>query len=100
MALWANWDGSGEHWSAHSLSRLHNDLGGVPQFPEALAPGIAHGNRSLLYGSTTAYNSLVATGDCEGMVMYDRLADGWFGPSAAQNQADAVFAMRFRVAAL
>ena len=100
--VWVNWKGDGERWSASSVSKTHNSL--LPsslarhRFPRSFGSADTAMNRSLLYGFTTAYTSLVSIGvDCEGMLLYDKLGNGWMGPNQTVGSEDAIFGMKFRL---
>jgi hypothetical protein len=92
LFLWASPD-NGRSWTGINVAASHN-------------VGVSHSHVSKQFSAacvnarlqgpdgaeTTAYTSLVAgVGGADAVIVYDRLAHGWHGPSA--NESDAVYCM-------
>ena len=110
IGLWVSVDGQGESWRFFNLAAVHNGLLPRPLLPgrngsTALGfhPTVANvsefGSEDVNPPQTTGYTGLTRLDDCTVVVAYDRLADGWAGPSAhgAWGAVDMVWSMRVHV---
>jgi hypothetical protein len=117
IGLWVCADGVGDSWEYFNLAAVHNGL-----LPRPLLPG-RNGTSAMGFHptvaniskfsspdvsppQTTGYTGLTTVGcgplfsSCVVVVTYDRLADGWAGPSAhaAWGSSDMVYSMRVHIA--
>jgi sialidase-1 len=122
IGLWVCADGVGDAWEFYNLAAVHNGLLQRPVAPgrngsSAMGYHPTLANISSCYLSkaagvcndvtppqTTGYTGLVAVQDAASggsvvVVTYDRLSNGWLGPSVggAWGEMDMVFSMRVRV---
>ncbi len=94
LFLWVCADGEGERWQRVNLGEHHNAL--MEDGSLHYSDQFCEGKRKCEPNQSTCYTDMIATGDNEALVCYDRLGNGWDGAPGPWGEEDVVFCVRVR----
>ena len=96
LFLWVG-DASAESWDEINLAVVHNNrTGAAHQDWNYSDDFITSAERGVWVQGSTSYTSLLDLGGGEGILQYDRLANGWKEPPGEWGDRDRAFSLRFR----